>query len=149
MDVTIRAVEASDVPTLDILRRQSLEEAFRGTYDRSDFAGLVATPDDDLRNQIDSDRYVVKMTETEVTAVSYGVFDTEDCNLAALYTSPDYQREGFGTTLLDSLVSGVDCTTISTVAPATATPFFEAYGFESVGETQWNGLSGHTFEYHP
>lgn len=142
MDVTIREVEASDVPTLDILRRQSLEEAFRGVYDRSEFTDLVALSDDQLSTWIEDDSVVVQMVETEVTPVCYGAIDTETCTIEALYTSPDYLREGFATTLLERMCQEVACDTLTVVAPETATPFFEACGFEPFEKTEWNGLPG-------
>lgn len=140
MDVTIREAEPSDVMSIDILRRQALEEAFRGEFDRSAFNDLVATTDPDLEGWIDSDRCSVLVAETEVTAVCYGAVDCEACSLLALYTSPDYQREGFASLLLDRLRDAAECDSLSATVPTTAREFFEAVGFERTGDTRWQGL---------
>lgn len=146
MDVTIREAGTDDVPSLDILRRQAVEDAFGGVYDRSTVADLVATDTEDLRSWIADDRYDVRLAETEVTAVCYGVLDREACRIEALWTSPDYQREGFASLLLDRIEQDADCDRLAVVAPEPAVPFFQAVGFAATAEATWHGLPAEQLE---
>ena len=103
MEVTIRDADPEDETGLRILRGQALKAAFQDEYDRKTVGDLVATVDDDLSAWIDNDRSRVLVAETEITPVSYGVLDREHGELLSILTSPDYQREGFATQLLDRL----------------------------------------------
>lgn len=143
MDVTIRAATVDDVPSLDILRRQALDAAFRDEYAQSVVTDLTASPDAALRSRVESDRYDVRLAETEVTVVSYGILDATACRLEGLFTNPAYQREGFAGLLLDRLAADVDCERLSVRVPDPAVAFFEAAGFRTTGEAEWQGLPAH------
>jgi GNAT superfamily N-acetyltransferase len=140
MDVTIRAATVDDVPSLDVLRRQAIDAAFRDEYAQSVVTDLTASPDDALRSRVESDRYDVRLAETEVTVVSYGILDLTACRLEGLFTNPAYQREGFGSLLLDRLTDAADCERLTARVPEPAVAFFEAAGFQTTGEAEWQGL---------
>lgn len=146
MDVTIRAVEPSDVPGLGILRRQAIEATFRSDYDRAEFVDLVAGTDDDLEQWVHNEAVTVLLVETEVTPVSYAALDRETAELLALFTSPDYQEEGFATLLLDRIEERTDVSTVETVAPEPAVGFFQRRGFEAIADAEWHGLPGKRME---
>lgn len=139
MDVTIRVARAEDVPALTILRQQALEAAYRDRLDSARVADIVARAGGDLPAWIADDARTVLLVETEVTAVGYGVIDDSATTLEALYVSPDYQREGFGSRLLDDLEASVRAgTTIEATVPDHAVAFFEAQGYHRKGEAEWH-----------
>ncbi|QCC52732.1 GNAT family N-acetyltransferase [Halapricum salinum] len=149
MEVTIRDADPEDETGLRILRGQALKAAFQDEYDRKTVGDLVATVDDDLSAWIDNDRSRVLVAETEITPVSYGVLDREHGELLSILTSPDYQREGFATQLLDRLETHArehDVETLTATAPDVSRAFFEDLGFESVGDGEWYGLDAVVFE---
>lgn len=139
----IREVTPRDVPSLEVIRRQAIEAAFEGTYDRADFAELVATSEADLVDWIESDTHLALLVETEVTTLAFGVYDCASRELRALYTAPDYQRHGCATALLDRFTdrateTGAD--EVGVVAPRTAVSFFEKRGFERRATVERDGL---------
>ena len=136
MDVTVREARPPDAPTLEVLRRQAVDDAVR-TYTGEPSAD--ALPGADLHERIDDDRYAVRVVETEVTGVSYAVLDREAGRLSELFTAPNYQREGFASVLLDrvgSVAADAGREALTAVAPAPARQFFLANGFEPVGEME-------------
>lgn len=140
----IREATPRDVPILEVIRRQAIEAAFEGTYDRADFADLVATSEADLGAWIESDTHLALLVETEVTTVAFGVYDRSSRDLCALYTAPDYQRHGCATALLDRFTARANETgaeEVGVVAPRTAVPFFEKRGFERRATVERDGLS--------
>lgn len=140
MDVTIREARPEDVPTLTILRQQALEAAYRDTYDPTEVADIVARVGD-LRSWIGADAVTVLVVETEVTAVGYGALDHEAGELTALYTSPDYQREGFGSELLARLEQRVpEDAAVEAATPEHAVGFFEREGYAVGEDTRWHDL---------
>ncbi|GGN84788.1 MULTISPECIES: GNAT family N-acetyltransferase [Haloarcula] len=135
--MNVREATAADVPALDVIRRQAIEAAFTGEYDRAVFADLVASPDDRLPEWVADPAWVVLVVESEVTAVGYGAVNTETGELGALYTAPDHEGSGCGSTLLEQLErraceAGRD--RLRAATPRTAVGFFERHGFER-GET--------------
>lgn len=143
MQVTIRRAEVDDAASLDVLRAQALKTAFQTTYDRKTVGELVATVDAELTSRIDEDRYLVVVAETEVTIVAYAVADRQDGELLTIMTSPDYQRAGFASTVLDRVETTLDDAgheTLSATVPDPMLAFFQAHNFESVATTTWHDL---------
>jgi len=146
MPVTIREATGEDVPSLEILRRQAIEDACSDVYDRERFADLVATPDDRLPTWVGEDSTTVLVAETSITQVSYVVH--ADGEIRGIYTSPDYQREGVASALLDAVESRIrenDRSRLSVVAPEVSAGFFETCGFTPHGSDDWHGLPGTVF----
>jgi predicted N-acetyltransferase YhbS len=147
---SIRQVDPGDVPALDILRRQAVEAACRGAYDRASFVDIVAETGDDLGDQVADEDYHALVVETEVTPVSYGVLELpvdDAARLRALYTSPDHEGEGYAGSLLERFVertreAGGDA--IRVVAPTVSADYFEDRGFEREDEAEWHGLPAAT-----
>lgn len=144
MRAEIREAVPSDVPSLEIVRRQAIEAGFEGTYDRADFADLVATPAADLEAWIEAEDHLALLVETDVTVAAFGVYDAPAREIRSLYTAPDYQRHGCATALLERFTvraseDGADSIGVS--APRNAVTFFEANGFERRGTLEREGLS--------
>jgi N-acetylglutamate synthase-like GNAT family acetyltransferase len=145
MDVRIREATPGDVPALTILRRQAVEAAYRDSRDPGDVADIVDRVGGELQARVADDSSTVLVVETEVTAVGYGVVDPATGEVPSLFVSPDYQREGFGGELLSRLQDRVaDGTAPRAVAPDHAVGFFEAQGYERVGDAEWHGLPAST-----
>lgn len=141
MPPRIRPAEPADAPTLEIVRRQAIEDGFSAVYDRADFAPLVASPDAGLATWIETDDAIVLVAETDVTVVAYGVYDRKESELLALYTAPDYQGRGYASSLLDRLQGAVDPGgEIAVVAPRNAVSFFESQGFDRIERVDRDGL---------
>jgi putative acetyltransferase len=71
-------------------------------------------------------------------AVGWGRLDKNDGEVSAVYVHPDYAREGVGSKILDHL-EGVACEhdidRVHLLASLNAVPFYEAAGYEALGET--------------
>lgn len=143
VEVKLREAADEDLPGLKIVRRQAIEHGFTDEYDREDFANLVAGDDLNLPDYVASDDHLVAVLESEVTVFAYGVFDQTNGRVMGIYTAPEYEREGWGTRLLNRFEEiareGGDDALTATV-PRNAQSFFEANGFRVVDEAQRNGL---------
>ncbi|WP_181687235.1 GNAT family N-acetyltransferase [Halorhabdus salina] len=147
MDVTVRGAERTDVPGLRILRSQAIEDACSGVYDRGDYADLVVAANDQLEAWVDDDTMTVLVAETPITPVSYVVFAPDSGVVRGIFTSPEYQREGFGSVLLErsearSRQAGTQL--IRATVPTIAVEFFEANGYEQSAAAEWRGLPADT-----
>ena len=143
MEVTIHRADADDATSLDVLRAQALKAAFQTGYDRKTVGELVATVDSELASRIDDDRYLVVVAETEITIVAYAVADRQDGELLSIMTSPDYQRSGFASAVLDRIetrVADAGHETLSAIVPDPALAFFQVRGFDPVETTTWHDL---------
>lgn len=147
MEVTTREANGSDVPSLEIVRRQAIEDGFSGAFDRSSFADLVAGDDAELPHWVDSPAYDVVVVESEVTILAYGVFDRERAVVRGLYTAPAYQREGWASRLLERFegsARSVGHDAIEATVPLTARDFFQARGFEDQESVERQGIEART-----
>lgn len=145
MEVTIREATSSDQTQLEILRAQAIQATYREYLDRGTVAELVATVAADLPTWLEADRYTVILAATEITPVSFGALDDSEGEILAVFTSPDYRREGFASQVLDRIESDArdaDAAHLGTIAPDPVVPFFESQGFEPSGSTEWHGISG-------
>lgn len=143
MPVTIREATGEDVPSLEILRRQAIEDACSDVYDRERFADLVATPDDRLPSWVGEDATITLLAETTITPVSFAV--AREGRIEAIHTSPEHQREGHAGALLEEIERLADdrgWSRLVTVAPSVSVGFFEAAGFSAREPTEWHGLPG-------
>ncbi|QGN06940.1 GNAT family N-acetyltransferase [Halorhabdus sp. CBA1104] len=147
MDVTVRAAERGDVPGLRILRSQAIEASCSDVYDRDVYADLVVGTDDPLEAWIDEDATTVLVAETPITPVSYAVFSADAGVVRGIFTSPEYEREGFGTVLLQRIeaqMGQAGAQSVRAAVPTIAFEFFEANGYEHSSATEWRGLPAET-----
>lgn len=144
MSDPIREATPGDVPSLDVIRGQAMEAAFTDHYPRSEFADLVATPDDRLHDWIASADTLVLVVETDVTLTSFGAYEAPAARVLALYTAPEYQEEGRASALLRRFErrardDGKD--RLRATVPLPAVDFFARRGFERRRSTERNGIS--------
>ena len=139
MAVTVRDAIPGDTPSLEIVRRQAIESSFSSSFDRTTYADMVARPDAELPEQINQDRWVVRLAETPVTPVTYAVADTTTNELLSIYTSPDYERRGYARRVFESLEHDLGSPITATV-PEPALGFFRAIGFHPTGVTHQIGI---------
>lgn len=147
MDVTVRVADRADVPGLRILRSQAIEAACSGVYDRSAYADLVVAADDQLDAWMDDDTATVLVAETPITPVSYVVSAPDSGVVRGIFTSPEYQREGFGSVLLErteARTRQAGTQSIRAAVPTIAVEFFAANGYEQAGDSEWRGLPAET-----
>jgi GNAT superfamily N-acetyltransferase len=142
----MREADPSDVPGLDIVRRQAIESGFTDSYDRDAFADLVARPDPKLREWIDSDRVLVLVVSSEMTPFCFGVFDPEAGEVKGLYSAENYEGEGHAARILEQfedVARNRGLTELRVEAPRNARGFFEHHGFEARGpvESEETGLT--------
>lgn len=143
MDVSVHRATQPDLPGLRILRSQAIEAACSDVYERQRFADLVVGNDDRLPAFLEDRATTVWIAETPVTPVSYVVFEPEAGDIHGIFTSPDYQREGFATLLLERVeqrLLDADCPTVQATVPTVAQSFFRANGFDERSEGEWRGL---------
>ena len=142
----IREARASDVPSLEIVRRQAIESGFSGEYDRSAFAGLVAAPERKLPEWIEEPRYLTLIAETEISPLAFGTYDRDRATILALYTAPEEERRGLASALLERFEREArerGETELVAISPRGAVGYFFARGFERVGTAEWNGVSAY------
>lgn len=143
MQVEIREAAPSDLPALEIVRRQAIEAGFTDEHDRNDFADLVARADPSLREWITSEGHLAMLGETAVTVVCYGVLDRREGAVEALYTAPEYQDHGCAGVLLDRFERAMreeGGSSLAVTSPPAAVGFFERFGFERTGADRRDGL---------
>lgn len=133
MDARLRPAVPADRPSLEIIRQQAVEAAYEDRYDQQTVAEWVTTPDVALASRIEDDQSVAVVAETAVTQVGFAVADVESGRLVAIYVSPDYERRGHGTALLEAVAerlreAGVETMTVD--APEAVAPFFRQHGFD-------------------
>ena len=133
MPVTVRPATPADRPALEIVRRQALEAALSGRYDRGAFAELVAEPEAELETWLSSDRFSAVVAETAVTPAAFAVGDRRTGEVVAVYTAPDYERRGYATRALERVEQGARSAGLEELTVWTPEPsvgFFTAAGFE-------------------
>lgn len=144
MPPTIREATIEDVPSLEVIRKQAIEAGFTDHYPRSEFADLIATPDDRLRAWIESPDALVLMAETDVTPVGFGAYEVPTARVLALYTAPEYQGEGCASALLERFErrardDGKD--RLRATVPPNAAGFFDRRGFDRRRTAERDGLA--------
>lgn len=147
MNVTIREAQGSDVPSLGILRGQSIETACSDVYDRTAFADLVTDAREAVAEWVDDTETTVLLAETTVTPVGYVAFDADSGRLWSICTSPDHQHEGVATALLrrvESRARAAGTAELLATVPDVAREFFAARGFSADRPAQWHGLDATT-----
>lgn len=135
-EVTVREARPSDLPALEIVRRQAIEDGFSRVYERNQFADLVAGPSQRLGEWVDSESVAVLMVETKYTPVSFGAVHRDEGEVCALYTAPEYQGEGCGTELLGRLervLRRLSKSVVTLGSPRNAEEFFRKQGYEKIG----------------
>lgn len=140
----IRAATREDVPSLEVLRRQALEAGLTGTYDQSEIAPLVATPDDRLPDWVASAETVVLVAATDITPIGFGAYDPAPGRVLGLYTAPAYQGRGCASAILDRFEARARADghrRLRVAAPLTAVSFFEARGFERRDRLERAGIT--------
>jgi GNAT superfamily N-acetyltransferase len=143
MSNTVREAVPKDVPSLTVIRQQAMEAGFTDEYPRSDFADLIAAPDDRLHEWIGSTDTLVLVAEMEITPIGFGVYEVSSARIPALYTAPEYQGEGCASSLLERFErrarnDGAD--RIQATVPLNAVGFFERRGFERERTTERDGI---------
>lgn len=143
MPNTIRQPTLVDIPSLEVIRKQAMEDGFTDRYDRSNFAGLISTSNDNLREWISSDDKEVLAVETDITTIGFGAYDRSSARILALYTAPNYQGEGCASTLLEKFEHRArqdGRSQLAVTVPLNAIDFFEHRGFERQRTTEKDGL---------
>lgn len=144
MSATVREAVLADVPSLDVIRQQAMEDGFTARYARSEFAGLVASADERLPRWIADGDTTVLVAETPQTSTCFGVLEGPTGRLLALYTAPEYQGMGHASTVLhrlERLARAGGATRLSATVPLNAVGFFEHRGFARVGQSERAGLA--------
>lgn len=131
----MREAEPGEAPGLDIVRRQAIETGFTDTYERDQFADLVAGVDPNLSNWIERDTILVLVVKSDMTPFAYGVLNKQSGQILGLYAAETYQNEGHASRILDQFhkqarKAGVD--ELQVDSSLNATTFFEKIGFERV-----------------
>lgn len=129
----IREAEVSDVPALEVVRRQAIEAGFTDVYDRETFAPLVATPDQALPDRVRKPAWLVLVAESEVTAVGFAALETDTGRIQGPYTAPNHWGRGCARRLIDRFADRAqseDLELLHADAPRNAVGFFEQCGFE-------------------
>ncbi len=142
----LREAELSDVPSLEIIRQQSLERGFSRVdeYDRSVFSRLIEHDSDSLRDRIESESSVVLVAETDLTPVCFGVLaksSETQTRVEGLYTSPNHSNCGCASRVLERFEEIADDDgSITAEAPLNSVGFFESKGFEKVRDKEKDGI---------
>lgn len=144
MTSTIRKATPEDIPSLSVIRKQATEAGFTNNYPRSDFADLVATADDRLRDWIATAHKLVIVAETDLTPVAYAAYDLHSARILALYTAPEYQGKGCASALLERIEDkakrdGKD--RLQATVPKNAVRFFRHRGFQCQRTSERHGIS--------
>ncbi len=134
----LREADPQDQPVLDIVRRQAIEIGLSGTYNRNDFADLVAEPDPRLGEWIEDDNTLVLVLGDEMTPFAYGVYDRSRSKIMGLYTGETYRDEGHASRIVNVFEQEArdrKKNDIRVDSPRNAVEFFENLDFQIYGTT--------------
>lgn len=144
MTVRVRECDPDDFPSLEVIRRQSVESGFVEAYDRAAYLDLVDDATVALSAWIESDGHLALVVETDVTPVGFGVYDRTEGRILALCTAPEYAGLGCAGRLLDRFERAARDDgpgTVRVTTPLGSAGFFEENGFERVGTEDRGGLT--------
>lgn len=134
--MNVREAGPADIPSLEVVRQQAVEAGLSGEYDRTEFADLVATPDDRLRDWVRDTDWRVLLCAGDLTPVAFGALETTTGRVGALYTAPAHEGRGCATALLERFEErgrAASLDRLHAAVPRNAVGFFEARGFERRG----------------
>lgn len=135
----LREAIPRDQPGLDIVRRQAVEMGLSGTYERDNFADLVAEPDPNLAEWIEDEDILVLVITDDLTPFAYGIYDRAEGKIRGLYTGETYRKEGHASRIVEAFEQEAcnDKTDeIQVDSPSNAVDFFEKLGYEKRGTTR-------------
>lgn len=143
MSLVSRKATIEDIPILEIIRRQALEAGLSSIekYNRKNFSDIIGYPDKNLNNYIKSDNFLVLIAETEITEIGYIVYNKDESIITGLYISPDHQRQGCGSFLLEKIektASKKGNNTLYINIPYNAWGFFKRKGFKKIKKDSLN-----------
>jgi len=97
-------------------------------------------PDDDLVDDfgraIESNHYEILLVESGPATAAYGVLNTQENRIDAVFVHPDYHGEGIGSSLVSQFESRARISGLSELQIAsslTAREFYETLGYRDVG----------------
>lgn len=150
-NVAIRPARLADAAAILALHQASIRELASGAYSPAQIDSWSEKPDGVEPYEVsirDDTRHVV-VAEWEDDLAGWGRLDLNDGEVSAVYTHPDFAREGVGSAILAHLEEvarekGMD--RVHLWASLNAVPFYESAGFEAMGETLHETTGGVVIE---
>ena len=100
-------------------------------------------PDDDLVDDfgraIESNRFEILLVESGPSPAGYGVLNTQENRIDAVFVHPDYHGDGIGSSLVSQFESRARISGLSElqiVSSLNAKAFYERLGYRAVGRKQ-------------
>ena len=139
-ELTVRPARVEDAEAILALHEASIRELGVDHYSQRQIDswaqrdGGVEPYEISIR---DDSRHVV-VCERGGQLAGWGRLDTNDGEVSAVYAHPDHAREGVGSTILthlEGVARKVGLDRLHLFASLNAVPFYEAAGYEDLGET--------------
>lgn len=126
----IRSYEERDFPVLCTIFLRAVKETASADYSPRQIAAWAQVDEVRWRQKIAASRVLVAVKETSPVGFITAVGDYIDL----LFISPDYNRQGMASALLNALLIQLPERVLTVEASITAMPFFARHGFCVVEE---------------
>ncbi|WP_174811894.1 GNAT family N-acetyltransferase [Salinadaptatus halalkaliphilus] len=145
--ITVRTATLEDAPAIARIHTVSLHHYGGACYEDEQVARLAPTdvgPEEIRENLFGPDRYVA-VADVDDDIVGFGGVRRNTGSLLGIFVDPSHGGNGIGTRVLEGVEShardrGLE--RLSVFAALNAVAFYEACGFERVGERDANGADG-------
>jgi GNAT superfamily N-acetyltransferase len=129
--------------TSDAARILSIKQAAIGSIDSDAYASEQIDawrPDDDalddFERAIESDRFVILLAEEDEVAVAYGVLNTKENRIDAVFVHPEHMGKGLASSLVrqfETRAQMADLPELKIVSSKNAKPFYQSLDYWDFG----------------
>jgi putative acetyltransferase len=133
-ELQFRQAEPEDAP--DVLGiKQAAIEATADTYSEAQIRAWRPTNGalPAFKQAIVNDQFVVLLAETADGPAGYGVLNTDEARIDAVFVAPEHAREGLGSSLVGQLETRgqmMGLSELTVVSSLNAQAFYESLGYE-------------------
>lgn len=145
-DVSVRTATAADAEAVLDVKRAAINELAARAYTPVELEAWA--PDagaiEEYRSAMSAEQFQILVAEDDGLIAGYGVLNTAESRVDALFVRPFWTRSGIATRLLRQLEMSAafdGCETLSVVSSLNAVPFYESLGYQRV-ENQSRTIDG-------
>lgn len=140
-ELTYRAAKIGDARAILTVKQAAIGAIDGDEYTASQLDAWRPGDDlvDDFGRAIESNRFEILLVESGPAPAGYGVLNTQENRIDAVFVHPDYHGEGIGSSLVSQFESRARISGLSELQIASslnARGFYETLGYRDVGRKQ-------------